>query len=519
VTTGAPDTLVMTGVSRRFGPVQALDGASLTVRPGTVHAVLGENGAGKSTLMRVAFGMVRPDAGRIRLFGAPVAVRSPAEARALGIGMVHQHFSLVPAMTVAENVALGGRGRFDPAAATARVRDLAARAGLAIDPSARVATLPIGAQQRCEILKALAGEARLLILDEPTAVLAPGEARELLQWVRRHADAGHAVVLITHKLRDALAIADDVTVLRRGRTVLAARAADCDEPMLAAAMIGDADGSANAGAGGTTTGGTARAARATPPQAPPILPTGADLSAAPRHAAVGDGRVPGAPVLQATALTLRDARGVELVRDASLTVHAGEIVALVAIEGAGQHELLRALAGRRSADAGTIVSPAELGFVPEDRHRDALLLDASLVENVALRGAGARRGRMPWAALADATRRILAARDVRAASEQATARSLSGGNQQKLVLGRELEGRPAAIIVENPSRGLDFLATRAVQAALRAAREEGAAVLLYSSDLDEALALADRVLVLQGGQVREVPRDRDHVGRAMLGAA
>ncbi len=531
MTTGAPDTLVLTGVSRRFGPVQALDGASLTVRPGTVHAVLGENGAGKSTLMRVAFGMVRPDAGQIRLFGAPAAVRSPAEARALGIGMVHQHFSLVPAMTVAENVALGGRGRFDPAAATARVRDLAARAGLAIDPSARVATLPIGAQQRCEILKALAGEARLLILDEPTAVLAPGEARELLQWVRRHADAGHAVVLITHKLRDALAIADDVTVLRRGRTVLAARAAACDEPMLAAAMIGDADGSVNAGAnagtnagtdagaGGGTTGGAARAARATPPQAPPILPTGTALSAAPRHAAAGDGHAPSAPVLQATALTLRDARGVELVRDASLTVHAGEIVALVAIEGAGQHELLRALAGRRSADAGTIVSPADLGFVPEDRHRDALLLDASLVENVALRGAGARRGRMPWAALADATRRILAARDVRAASEQATARSLSGGNQQKLVLGRELEGHPAAIIVENPSRGLDFLATRAVQAALRDARDAGAAVLLYSSDLDEALALADRVLVLQGGQVREVPRDRDHVGRAMLGAA
>lgn len=487
-----PALLEMSGVSRRFGTVQALDEASITVRAGTVHALLGENGAGKSTLMRVAFGMVGCDRGTVRWRGEPVAFRTPADARACGIGMVHQHFSLVPAMTVAENVALGGRGRFDPARAAARVRTAAAEAGLAIDPSAVVGTLPVGAQQRCEILKALAGTSSLLILDEPTAVLAPAEARELLQWVRRHADGGHAVVLITHKLRDALAVADDVTVLHRGRTVLSARAAECTEQRLAEAMLG------------TTLGG----------QAAPVA-----TPAAERAASVPAGeRATGPAVLHAAGLTLRDARGVVLVRDATLSVHGGEIVGLVAIEGAGQHELLRALAGRRAADGGTVAIPDDLGFVPEDRHRDALLLDATLTENTALRGAAARRGRVRWAELATTTRRIIATRDVRADGERMRARTLSGGNQQKFVLGRELDGAPAALVVENPSRGLDFRATEAVHQALRAAATAGAAVLLYSSDLDEVLTLADRIVVLEGGRLVQVPRDRDAVGRAMLGA-
>jgi simple sugar transport system ATP-binding protein len=496
-----PALLEMSGVSRRFGTVQALDEASITVCAGTVHALLGENGAGKSTLMRVAFGMVGSDRGTVRWRGEPVAFRTPADARARGIGMVHQHFSLVPAMTVAENVALGGRGRFDPARAAARVRAVAASAGLVIDPSAVVGTLPVGAQQRCEILKALAGTSSLLILDEPTAVLAPTEAQELLRWVRRHADGGHAVVLITHKLRDALAVADDVTVLHRGRTVLSARAADCTEERLADAMLG-----------GRATATATRPVERTASE-PAVGRSSAMVALSDRASGPS-----GPAVLSAAGLTLRDARGVVLVRDATLSVHGGEIVGLVAIEGAGQHELLRALAGRRAADGGTLTIPDTIGFVPEDRHRDALLLDATLTENTALRGAGVRRGRVRWAELATTTRRIIATRDVRTDGEWARARTLSGGNQQKYLLGRELDGAPAALVVENPSRGLDFRATEAVHQALRAAATAGAAVLLYSSDLDEVLALADRIVVLEGGRLVQVPRDRDAVGRAMLGA-
>lgn len=475
--------LQLTAISRRFGAVQALADASLTVRRGTVHALLGENGAGKTTLMRVVFGLLTPDSGRVLWQGTPLTARSPSDALRAGIGMVHQHFTLVPAMTVAENVALGGTGAFDPAAAAARVQAVAARAGLSLDPQARIDALPVGAQQRCEIVKALARDVQLLILDEPTAVLAPAEAAELLAWVRRHADAGNAVVLITHKLRDALAVADDVTVLHRGRTVYTARTAETDERVLAEAMIGE---------------------RSDRPEREAIAP------APPQQGAV---------VLSLDGVSWRDPRGVLCVREASLSVHAGEIVGIAAVEGAGQHELLRLLAGRADATAGRVVRPARVGFVPEDRHRDALLLDAPLFENTALHGAGARRGRMPWPALRERTTALLARFDVRAPGAGAVARTLSGGNQQKFVLGRELAERPDALVVENPSRGLDFKATAAVQQSLRDARAQGTAVVVYSSDLDEVLLLADRVYVMHAGAVHEVPRDRDTVGRAMLGGA
>ncbi len=476
--------LSLNAISRRFGSVHALDQASLHVRAGTVHAVLGENGAGKTTLMRVAFGLLQPDAGEIRLNGLPRVIASPAAALSLGIGMVHQHFTLVQAMTVAENVALGGAGRFDPTRTATRVRDVAARAGLSLDPDALVSTLPVGAQQRCEIVKALARDVRLLILDEPTAVLAPREAAELLQWIRGHADAGHAVVLITHKLRDALAIADDVTVLRRGRTVYAARASDTTEAGLAAAMLGGEGTDAASPARGKTDG----------------APT------------------TGAPVLEVRSVSAFDARGIPRVRSASMHVAAGEIVGIAAVEGAGQSELLRLLAGRITPAAGTVTRPDRVGFVPEDRHRDALMLDASLVENVALRGAGERRGRMPWHALRSATAAILQRNKVLASGVEDTACSLSGGNQQKLVLGREMEDAPTALVVENPSRGLDFRATAAVHAALRAARDAGAAVVVYSSDLDEVLLLADRIYAMHDGVVTETARDREMVGNAMLGS-
>jgi general nucleoside transport system ATP-binding protein len=500
--------LSLNGITHTFGSVRALDAASLHVRPGTVHALLGENGAGKSTLMRVAFGMLAPDEGALHWRGAALTLRSPSDALARGIGMVHQHFSLVPAMTVAENVALGGRGRFHPGDAAAQVRALAERTGLALDPDARVSTLPVGAQQRCEIIKALARDARLLILDEPTAVLAPAEARELLAWVRRFADegrthdgqanGGHAVVLITHKLQDALSVADDITVLRRGRTVYTGSASNSSTAQLTDAMLGEHGASQYRAEGRTTREGTADVEDAMP--APPDAQTG---------------RI----VLRLDQASWRDERGVEQVRAASLVVRAGEIVGLAAVEGSGQHALLRLLAGRLVAQRGVVERPERVGFVPEDRHRDALLLDAPLFENLALRGAGARTGRMHWASWRARTSERLQQFDVRAADGDVMARTLSGGNQQKFVLGRELDGQPEALIVENPSRGLDIRATAAVQEALRTARDGGAAVLVYSSDLDEVLALADRVYVMHAGQVVSVSPERDAVGRAMLGVA
>ena len=494
---GAP-LLQLADITVRFGTVTALAEAGMTVRAGTVHALLGENGAGKSTLMRVAFGMLRPQAGTITWRGAPVALPSPAAALALGVGMVHQHFSLVPEMTVAENVALGGRGRFDPTAAAARVREVAARAGLTLDPTARVRDLPVGAQQRCEIVKALARDVSLLILDEPTAVLAPSEAAELLAWVRGFADRGGAVVLITHKLRDALAVANDVTVLRRGVVQLQAARDEVTEDAVAAAMLG------RAREGGEGTGA---------------------LGVRRQKARDEDRNEDGnedrgdAAALTLDAVTYTDAAGVQRVANATLQLRGGEIVGVAAVEGSGQHELLRLMAGRLAPTTGQLRRPAATGFIPEDRHRDAVLLDAPLTENVALRGAATRRGLMRWDQVATDTAALMARHDVRAPGPDVPMRTLSGGNQQKLVLARELDGHPALLVAENPTRGLDFVATAAVHDALRAARANGVAVVLYSSDLDEVLALADRVVVMLGGRLQALDTtDRDLVGRAMLGS-
>lgn len=481
--------LSLVGIGRRFGQVVALNDATIRVRTGTVHALLGENGAGKTTLMRVAFGLVQPDSGSIQLNGKSVRFSSPAQALSAGLGMVHQHFTLVPAMTVAENVALGGRGLFSVKEWAERVKAIGKRTGLKLDPFARVSDLSVGAQQRCEIVKALARDVRVLILDEPTAVLAPAEAQELLRWVKQFAEDGHAVVLITHKLRDAMAIASDVTVLRHGATVLSSSVSETSEEALAAAMLGAAS-SANANANASTENVRHEEA-----------PAARNI------------------VLELTGATVLDARGVLRVNRARVRVHAGEIVGVAAVEGAGQRELLRLLAGRIDATEGQVRLPARTGFVPEDRHNDALLLDRSLVENVALRDAGEREGRMPWSKLARDTQQIIRDREVRAGGIDVEARTLSGGNQQKLVLGRELADNPEALVVENPTRGLDFRAAAAVLDALRRAREGGTAIVVYSSDLDEVLALADRVVVMHEGVLREVSGDRDAIGRAMLGSS
>ena len=478
--------LRLAGISKRYGALVALDDASFTLRPGSVHALLGENGAGKTTLMRVAFGMVRPDAGRLHLGSREIRLRSPADAIANGIGMVHQHFTLVPRMTVAENLALGGHGVFRRAAATAAVRDIAALTGFALDADARVEHLPIGAQQRVEIAKALARHASILVLDEPTAVLAPAEADELLRWLRRFVAAGNSAVLITHKLHEALSVADDVTVLRQGRVVSTGTAALSSTNSLTIAMMG------------TDHPRTASA---------PISPVA--------HR--------GTVVFRAEGVSVCDQLGIVRVRDASFTVHAGEIVGIAGVEGGGQRELLRALAGRAPADRGTLTRPAVVGFIPEDRHRDAVMLDRSLGENVALRGAGTRRGTMRWTANRARTEALIQAYDVRAPGAHASMRTLSGGNQQKLVLSREMEVEngvstsPIAIVAESPTRGLDVRATADVHDRLRAARDQGAAIIMYSSDIDEVLSVASRVLVTYAGTVREVAPERGVVGRAMLG--
>lgn len=471
--------LELSGITKRFGSVVALDDVSLTVRRGTVHALLGENGAGKSTLMHVAFGMIQPERGTLAVDGTQRRFGSPADAIDAGIGMVHQHFTNVPAMTVAENVALGGYGRYDAKRAAERVREIGARTGLILDPAARAGELPVGGQQRLEILKALGDKARVLILDEPTAVLAPSESEELLRWLRAFATDGNSVVLITHKLDEARSIADDVTVLRHGKQTLASPAAGLTTYAMARALLGEE-------------------------------PPGERVTDAPTVGEV---------VARLSGVDVIDERGVAAVKDASIEVRAGEIVGIAAVEGAGQRELLRTLAGRLSATRGQAVVQGAIGFVPEDRHSDALLLEGSQTENVVLRGAGKRRGIIPWRAERARTQTLAAEFDVRGGGVDRPVRTLSGGNQQKLVLGRELDGSPSLLVAENPTRGLDIRATRDVHDRLRAAAAAGAGVVVYSSDLDEVLLLATRVMVMHAGRIHEVRGGREAVGRAMLGVA
>ena len=470
--------LSLNGITKRFGETLALDGANFAVRRGSVHALLGENGAGKTTLMRIAYGMLRPDEGTIAIGGNPVRLRGPADALATGVGMVHQHFTNVSEMTVAENVALGGRGNLDLRETASRITALGADTGLRLEPDAIVATLPVGAQQRLEIVKALVRGARTLILDEPTAVLAPEESRELLTWLRAFADAGHSVVLITHKLVEALTVVDEVTVLRHGRAVLHSAASAMDEARLAEAMLGT------------------------------------ELAPPPHVASSPQDRM----VLRADRLTIVAEDGRPRVRNATFEVRAGEIVGVAGVEGSGQHELLRAIARRLEPNGGTLEAPDEVGFVPEDRHRDAVILDFTLGENVALRGAGSRTGRMGTGEWRRRTAALMETFQIRAPSSDAPMASLSGGNQQRLVLARELADAPAALVVENPTRGLDVRASQLILQRLREAAARGTAVVVYSSDLDEVLAICTRLLVIHDGVVREVPRERDAAGRAMLGA-
>jgi simple sugar transport system ATP-binding protein len=366
----------------------------------------------------------------------------------------------------------------------AQVLTLASRTGLAIDPDARIEDLSAGAQQRVEILKALSRDTQILILDEPTAVLTPVESRELLQKARELVGNGGTAILITHKLRDALEFADDITVLRHGATVWSGSASEATEDRLVTAMLG-----------------------------------GERVSASDNATREISARIDGAVVMSVRNVSVRDSMGVDRLRCTNLSVHAGEIVGIAAVEGNGQHELLRLLAGRMSATDGEVTIPPVVGFIPEDRQRDALIQDFSLGDNVALLGAGARRGRMRWRDFRDNALELMRDYDVRATNESVNARTLSGGNQQKLVVGREIEGSHAALVAENPSRGLDVQAAAAIRSRIRAARDAGMAVVIYSSDLDEVIELADRVVVMYAGQVIEGSPDHESIGRAMLGLA
>ena len=478
----------MRGIRKHFGSVQALRGADFTLAPGELHALLGENGAGKTTLMQVAFGLVRPEAGEIAVEGVPRMIASPRAARRLGIGMVHQHFTSVPAFTVAENVALAAGWAVAPAPLRARVRAVAEQFGLPLEPDARAGELSVALKQRLEIVKALASDVRILLLDEPTAVLAPVETEDLLRVVRAFTQSGGAAVLITHKLDEALGTADRVTVLRQGSVVFSGAIAGQSPASLAAAMVGD---------GGQPS----------------------ERQEAPRDQPAADALV----LVRLEELEVPRESGYGIaVRRASLSIRSGEVVGVAAVEGNGQRELLRAVAGRLQPLRGRREVAGPVAFIPEDRTTEGLIPSLSLTENVVLGSRHddpwIRRGRVDWKVARARTASLLQEFGVLASGPDAPAATLSGGNQQKLVVGRELARHPRVVVVENPTRGLDLRAADAIHTRLRQAAASGAAVLVYSSDLDEVLALADRILVAARGSISEVPAgtSRAQIGERMV---
>jgi ABC-type uncharacterized transport system ATPase subunit len=484
--------LALAGIHKRFGSVHALRGADFTLLPGEVHALLGENGAGKTTLMRIAAGLLQPDAGVVRVAGLERVGLSPRAARRLGVGMVHQHFTSVPAFTVAENVALAAGWPVAREPLRRRVEELSGRIGLPLDPDAQVERLSVGLKQRLEILKALAADARILLLDEPTAVLAPAEVDDLLRMVRRFTASGGAAVLITHKLDEALAAADRVTVLRRGEVVLVGELAEQTAASLAAAMVGE---------------------------------SGVERSAAPPRR-MDSARTSGSPLVRLERLDVARESGFGMaVRGVTLSVAAGERVGVAAVEGNGQRELLRAVAGRVHPLRGLREVAEPVAFIPEDRTTEGLIPEMTLTENLVLGssqgGPWLRGGRIDWRLARARTAALLEEYAVAAPGPWAPAGSLSGGNQQRVVIARELSKGPAVVVAENPTRGLDIRATAAIHARLREVAARGAAVLFHSSDLDEVLALATRVVVARRGELLEPASGaaRETIGALMLTGA
>ena len=487
--TGAP-AVELRRIDKRFGAVHANRDVSLSVATGTIHGIVGENGAGKSTLMSILYGFYRADRGEIRIAGRPAAIRSSEDAIAAGIGMVHQHFMLVDTFTVVENVILGAEGGPLLASGTSRARrelaELARDYALEVPPDARVGDLPVGLQQRVEILKALYRGAEILVLDEPTGTLTPQEADHLFRILRRLRGQGKTVVLITHKLREIMAVTDRVSVMRQGRMVAHRDTAATTVTELAELMVGRR-----------------------------VL----------LRVEKGAGK-PGRDLLTVENLRVRDDRGAPRVRDVSFTVRAGEIVGIAGVAGNGQSELLEALAGLRPVAGGRVLLAGEpvgaggrlrrrlgLAHVPEDRRRMGLVMPFEARESAILGHHDDSRYRraalFDWSAVSRDTAGKMDAFDVRPADPRRITAAFSGGNQQKLVLAREIERDPLVLLVGQPTRGVDIGAIEFIHRRLVAMRDAGKAVLLVSAELDEIMGLSDRILVMFGGAIAgEFPAGR-----------
>jgi ABC-type uncharacterized transport system ATPase subunit len=494
--------LELRGITKRFGSLVANDAIDFELRHGEIHALLGENGAGKSTLMNVLYGLHQPDEGEIVLHGEPVRIDSARKAIGLGIGMVHQHFMLVPVMTVAENLVLGTEPHRGPLLdyrkAAASARELSERFGLAVNPDAKVQDLGVGAQQRVEILRALFRGAKVLVLDEPTAVLTAQESQDLFRVLRTLAQDGTSIVFISHKLKEVLDVSDRVTVLRRGKKIDTVQTEGSTERSLARLMVGR------------------------------------DVLLQvfkPDH-------TPGAPVLEVRDLDVADDRGLPAVRGVSLDVRAGEIVGLAGVDANGQSELIEAIVGLRHPAAGTIAVDgrdvtgrgvlaaieAGVGHIAEDRRRRGLVLEFDLAENLCLleyRKPGMSRwGWLSPRRMAERARALLRDYDVRGGGHDTPASSLSGGNQQKTVIARELSANPKLLVAAQPTRGLDVGAIEFVHRRLVEERDAGRAILLVSLELEEIRSLSDRALVIYEGRIAaelDPSASEEEFGVAMTG--
>jgi simple sugar transport system ATP-binding protein len=468
--------LSLRGMRRSFGAVRAVDRVDLDVAPGSVHALLGENGAGKSTLMNIVYGIYRRDGGTIAVDGRQLDIAGPADAIAAGLAMVHQHHMLVPSLTVAETIALAmpSRWAWNRKAAEARVRELGERLHLDIDPRAKIQDLSLAGRQRVEILTAIHRDASLLILDEPTAILAPSEVDPFFALLRRMASEGRSIILITHRMREVFAVCDTISVMRKGELVLTAATTATTPAEVLDAVV-------------TTT-----------------VRQDVRVAVAPN---------PGAVVLDVEDLVVPGAAGTTGLTGCSLQVRAGEILGIAGVEGNGQGDLVSILAGVSSATAGKVLLSGEpltgrarrdqLTVVPEDRHHEGLVLELTVAENLALDHLAdfTRGGLLRRSALAANARQGIDEYSIVTAGPSAAVRSMSGGNQQKVVLARALAARPAVLVASQATRGLDPGAAGAVLEKIREARDLGTGVLYIGSDLDELLEVADRVVVLYGGRV------------------
>ncbi|HEW4394396.1 TPA: ABC transporter ATP-binding protein [Streptococcus pneumoniae] len=480
------NVIEMRDITKVFGGFVANDKINLHLRKGEIHALLGENGAGKSTLMNMLAGLLEPTSGEIAVNGQVVNLDSPSKAASLGIGMVHQHFMLVEAFTVAENIILGSEltknGVLDIAGASKEIKALSERYGLAVDPSAKVADISVGAQQRVEILKTLYRGADILIFDEPTAVLTPSEIDELMAIMKNLVKEGKSIILITHKLDEIRAVSDRVTVIRRGKSIETVEIAGATNSDLAEMMVGRS------------------VSFKTEKQA----------------------SKPKEVVLSIKDLVVNENRGVPAVKNLSLDVRAGEIVGIAGIDGNGQSELIQAITGLRKVESGSIelkgdsivglhprqITELSVGHVPEDRHRDGLILEMMISENIALqtyyKEPHSKNGILNYSNITSYAKKLMEEFDVRAASELVPAAALSGGNQQKAIIAREIDRDPDLLIVSQPTRGLDVGAIEYIHKRLIEERDNGKAVLVVSFELDEILNVSDRIAVIHDGKIQGI---------------